>query len=46
LYGEVNLWMKCLRTCVGLKHVLHLILSENPDTSFHCCVMHVGSGLC
>jgi len=30
---------------VGLKHVLHLILSENADFSFHCCVVHVGSGL-
>ena len=45
LYGEVNLWMKCLHTCVGLKHAVRLILSGNSDTSFHCCVVHVGSGL-
>lgn len=46
LYGEVNLWMKYVHMCVGLEHVLHLVLSENADTSFHNSVMHVGSGLC
>jgi len=32
--------------CVGLEHVLHLVLSENADTSFHNSVMHVGAVGC